>query len=101
MIGSVNKQEIRAKISGVIRGLLRSGTEVTKGLKLGDIDPRAKKECCYTISDKARAISDSVLEILLRHQKIAVSIMAELIQERFRHKNTPIESNPKKPYRWS
>ena len=70
-IGSVNKQEIRAKISGVIRGLLRSGTKVTKGLKLGDIDPRAKKEYCYTISDKARSISGSVLEILLRHQKMA------------------------------
>ena len=38
---------------------------VKKGLKMGDIDPRGDKRYCYTISDKARAISGSVLEALL------------------------------------
>jgi xanthine dehydrogenase accessory factor len=54
-----------AKISGVLRGLLREGAEVRKGMKVGDIDPRSKKESCFTISDKARAIGGGVLEAVL------------------------------------
>jgi xanthine dehydrogenase accessory factor len=66
VIGSVGNMEVRAQIDGVLRGLIRPGTRVTTGLKLGDIDPRAKRQFCYTISDKARAISGSVLEAILR-----------------------------------
>jgi xanthine dehydrogenase accessory factor len=54
-----------AGISGVIRGLLRKGSEVKKGMKVGDIDPTGKKELCFTISDKARAIAGGVLEAIL------------------------------------
>jgi len=54
-----------AKISGVVRGLLRDGVEVKKGMKVGDIDPRGKRELCFTISDKARAIGGGVLEGIL------------------------------------
>ena len=35
-------KEIRTVISGVIRGLLRSGTPVTDRIKVGDVDPRDK-----------------------------------------------------------
>ena len=56
-----------AKISGVVRGLLRDGVEVKKGMKVGDIDPRGKRELCFTISDKARAIGGGVLELSLIH----------------------------------
>jgi xanthine dehydrogenase accessory factor len=66
VIGSVKNLAIPAEIDGTLRGLIRSGTNVTAGLKLGDIDPRGKKEFCYTISDKARAIAGSVLEAILR-----------------------------------
>ncbi len=66
VIGSVENLAIPAEIDGVLRGLIRSETNVTAGLKLGDIDPREKKEFCYTISDKARAIAGSVLEAILR-----------------------------------
>jgi len=54
-----------AKVSGVVRGLLRDGVEVKKGMKVGDIDPRGKRELCFTISDKARAIGGGVLEAIL------------------------------------
>jgi len=66
VVGSVENLAIAAEIDGILRGLIRSGTNVTAGLKLGDIDPREKKEFCYTISDKARAIAGSVLEAILR-----------------------------------
>jgi xanthine dehydrogenase accessory factor len=56
---------IIAKISGVVRGLLREGVEVKKGMKVGDIDARGKKQSCFAISDKARAIGGGVLEAIL------------------------------------
>ena len=66
VIGTIENLAIPAEIEGILRGLIRSGTHVPAGLKLGDVDPRGKKEFCYTISDKARAIAGSVLEAILR-----------------------------------
>ena len=66
IVGAVEGGEVRARIEGVIRGLIRPGSQVTPGLKIGDIDPRGQVSYCYTISEKARAIGGSVLEALLR-----------------------------------
>jgi xanthine dehydrogenase accessory factor len=66
VVGLVQETAVRTKIQGVIRGLIRSDTSVTNGLKIGDIDPRGQDSNCYTISDKARAIGGSVLEAVLR-----------------------------------
>jgi len=66
IVGFVQEIEVHTNIGGVIRGLIRSDTLVTKGLKLGDIDPRGQQQYCFTISDKARAIGGSVLEALMR-----------------------------------
>jgi len=38
---------------------------VKAGQKLGDIDPRGDESFCDSISDKARTISGSVLEIVV------------------------------------
>jgi xanthine dehydrogenase accessory factor len=65
-VGMVQGVEIQAGISGVIRGVIRSDTAVTAGMKIGDVDPRGRREYCYTISEKARAIGGAVLEALMR-----------------------------------
>jgi xanthine dehydrogenase accessory factor len=65
-IGTVADAEVRAQIDGVVRGLIRTASHVSSGLKIGDIDPRGDVSYCRTISDKARAISGSVLEAILR-----------------------------------
>ena len=65
VVAVVDDFPVMAKISGVVRGLLRDGVEVKKGMKVGDIDPRGKRELCFTISDKARAIGGGVLEGIL------------------------------------
>lgn len=54
--------EIRAKMSGIVRGMLQDHVPVTKNMKCGDIDARCELEHCYTISDKARAVGGGVLE---------------------------------------
>lgn len=56
---------VTASITGILRGLVRDGLEVTPGMKVGDIDPRAAREHCFTISDKSRAIAGGVLEAVL------------------------------------
>jgi xanthine dehydrogenase accessory factor len=66
VVGEVTGTEIRTRIDGVIRGLIRSDIKVTQGMKIGDIDPRGDRNHCYTISDKARAIAGSALEAILR-----------------------------------
>lgn len=65
-VGRVAATEVAGRIGGVLRGLIRPGTWVTAGLKIGDIDPRGDVTACFTISDKARAIAGSVLEAVLR-----------------------------------
>jgi xanthine dehydrogenase accessory factor len=65
VVAVVDDFPVIARISGVVRGLLREGVEVKKGMKVGDIDPRGKKEVCFNISDKARAIGGGVLEAIL------------------------------------
>ena len=65
IIGNIDEMEIRSKIEGKIRGLIKGGLYVNKGLKIGDIDPRGEKVSVDTISDKARAIGGGVLEGIL------------------------------------
>jgi xanthine dehydrogenase accessory factor len=66
-VGMVGNEAVHSRIAGVLRGLLRDGTEVWKGMKLGDVDPRGNKAHCYTVSDKARTISGGVLQAVLEH----------------------------------
>jgi len=66
-IGEVSGHPIRAAVDGMIRGLIHAGRRVPKGMKLGDIDPRADAAFLDTISDKGRAIGGAVLEAILRH----------------------------------
>lgn len=56
---------VLASLSGLLRGLIRDGYPVTKGFKIADIDPRKEElQNCFTISDKARCIAGSVLEVI-------------------------------------
>lgn len=66
IVAVVNGENIYSKIDGLIRGLIRNGTYVTEGFKVGDIDPRVEQaKNCYTISDKACSIGGAVLEALM------------------------------------
>lgn len=56
---------VQATIPGIVRGLIRDGYPVTRGFKLADIDPRQEElKNCFTISDKARCIAGSVLQLV-------------------------------------
>ena len=66
ILAYVGEVPVLASITGVLRGIIRDGYHVFKGMKIADIDPRKEeKKNCFTISDKARCIAGSVIEILL------------------------------------
>jgi xanthine dehydrogenase accessory factor len=57
--------KIESPLRGVLRGIIRDGVAVTKGLKIGDVDPRDDSRACSLVSDKALAIGGGVLEAIL------------------------------------
>ena len=66
VIARVGEEPVYATLTGVLRGLIREGYPVTKGLKIADIDPRPEQAAfCDTVSDKARSIGGGVVEALL------------------------------------
>jgi xanthine dehydrogenase accessory factor len=62
--------QLNSPIAGVLRGIIRDGVQVTKGLKIGDIDPRNDPSACFLVSDKALAIGGGVLEAILSKEEI-------------------------------
>lgn len=65
VIGQVGTAPVTTRIDGVLRGLIRPGTEVRQGLKIGDVDPRGIAGYCHTVSEKARSLGGAVLEAIL------------------------------------
>ncbi len=71
VVAYVNKKEVKAGLDGMVRGMIRQGTYVEEGMKIGDVDPRIDIENTKTISDKARAIGGGVLEaIMIKKRKL-------------------------------
>lgn len=64
-IAYIGSTPVLAEIDGLVRGLLYPETSVTRGTKIGDIDPRGKAVNHFLISDKARSIGGAVLEAIL------------------------------------
>ncbi len=60
----VNDQPVIAGIDGIVRGVIYPGIFVENGLKIMDIDPRGKREHCFSVSDKASAIGGGILEAI-------------------------------------
>lgn len=64
-MAEVGGTPIKAVIPGILRGMLPEGFDTWTGLKCADIDPCCKREHCFSVSDKARAIGGGVLEAIL------------------------------------
>ncbi len=60
---------VHASLTGIIRGMIGEGYPVTVGFKIADIDPRKEELAnCFTISDKARCLAGSVLELVCAYE---------------------------------
>jgi xanthine dehydrogenase accessory factor len=71
VVACVGDREVRGPFAGVLRGLLHDGLRVSKGMKIGDLDPRGVREYCFRISDKAWAVGGGALEALLASSQFA------------------------------
>lgn len=65
VLGHVEGAPLLAPFEGCLRGLIHDGVTVHRAMKIGDVDPRATRQHCFTISDKALAIGGGALEAAL------------------------------------
>ena len=66
VVGEVNGAEIKSELNGLLRGLLHDGVMVSKGMKIGDVDPRGNRDFLHSVSDKANSIAGGVVEAVFR-----------------------------------
>ena len=76
LIAEVSGQRVTAAFKGILRGLIHPGISVTKGLKVGDLDPRDDPALCSHISDKALSVGGGVLEAILTRPEVRVTLWA-------------------------
>ena len=69
LMGLVGDVPVKAPFAGTVRGLIAETVKVTKGLKIGDVDPRLDPATCHQISDKALAIGGGVIEAILTRSR--------------------------------
>lgn len=74
VIAHVQDAAILASFGGVLRGLIHPSVYVKRGMKVGDVDPRAQRTYCFTISDKALAIGGGVLEAVLSAPQLTAQL---------------------------
>ena len=68
--GEKGSVEVRTEIPGVLRGIIQDGFIVTEHFKTADVDPRKESAAyCALISDKAKCIAGSVLELVCGYEK--------------------------------
>ena len=67
VVAAIDEMEIKAQITGILRGMIHPSVHVTAGMKIGDVDPRGVREHCFSITDKALAIAGGVLEAVMTH----------------------------------
>ncbi|MBS7623706.1 EF2563 family selenium-dependent molybdenum hydroxylase system protein [Candidatus Bathyarchaeota archaeon] len=64
VVATVGEREVKANISGVLRGIMRDGLTVKEDHKIGDIDPRDEKERCFMVAERSVIIGEGVLEAI-------------------------------------
>lgn len=65
LVATVGGQPVTAPFRGMLRGIIHERVAVRAGMKIGDLDPRAQREHCFTISDKSFSVGGGVLEAAL------------------------------------
>jgi len=63
-IGMVGNALLWAPHDGVLTGLLRNGTPVTRGTRLAEVDPRGDAACAFGIAPHPRRVAEGVLHAI-------------------------------------
>jgi xanthine dehydrogenase accessory factor len=65
IVGNLNDVALKAPISGMLRGILRSEIKVLANARLFDIDPLHDKKVCFSIREGMRTVAGGVLESIM------------------------------------
>ncbi|HNS03667.1 MAG TPA: selenium-dependent molybdenum cofactor biosynthesis protein YqeB [Anaerolineae bacterium] len=65
VLAHIDGAPIVAPFAGVLRGIVHPSVSVYTGMKIGDLDARAERRYCFTISEKSLAVAGGVLEAIL------------------------------------
>lgn len=65
VVAYVEGQPVKVEISGIVRALIRDGIQVSKGTKIGEVDPAGNIDICFAIRDRMRSMGGGVLEAIL------------------------------------
>jgi hypothetical protein len=68
IVGHLGNFPVRAPFDGILRGVVRDGTEVPAGAKLLEIDSRGRRANWTGTDDRGRLIADAVVEAIARHK---------------------------------
>jgi xanthine dehydrogenase accessory factor len=74
VVAEVAGQMVTVPFAGILRGLLHPGLTVTRGMKIGDIDPRGDPRLCQFVSDKALSVGGGVLEAILNRPELRAQL---------------------------
>jgi xanthine dehydrogenase accessory factor len=65
-IGILNGAAVQAPLDGILRGVVRDGTEIPAGVKLLEIDPRGRDACWTGIDRRGAGIAQATLLAIAR-----------------------------------
>jgi xanthine dehydrogenase accessory factor len=68
IVGHLGNVPVRAPFDGILRGVVRDGTEVPAGAKLLEIDPRGRNANWTDGDDRARLIASAVTDAISVHE---------------------------------
>lgn len=65
VVARVDGTPVTAPCDGILQGLIDDNVVVTEGIPIGEIDPKIKREECFTLSETALAVGDRVLDVVV------------------------------------
>jgi len=68
VVGHLGNEPVLAPFDGIVRGIVRDGTEVPAGAKLLEIDSRGRRANWTGTDDRGRLIANAVAEAISRHK---------------------------------
>jgi xanthine dehydrogenase accessory factor len=71
---------VRAPFDGVLRGVVRDGTEVPSGVKLLEIDPRGRRACWSGIDPRSQLIANAVIKATALRESAVPKRTAPVLQ---------------------
>ncbi|MGO9357566.1 MAG: xanthine dehydrogenase [Xanthobacteraceae bacterium] len=68
VVGHLSGTPVRAPFDGILRGVVRDGTEVPAGAKLLEIDPRGRSASATTMDSRIKTIAHAVTQALAQRE---------------------------------